>query len=103
MKTIEEIYQELLTAFAARSGFVPEESCDLSVRLYAAAAQMQALSAQGEWVLNQSFPQTARGVFLDRHAAMRGISRTAATKATGTLRFSVGTAATGALSIAAGT
>lgn len=103
MKTTEEIYQELLAAFTARAGFVPEEACDLSVRLYAAAAQIQALSVQEEWVLDQSFPQTAQGMYLDHHAAMRGVSRRAATKATGTLRFSVETAATGDLTIAAGT
>lgn len=103
MKTIEELYQGLLAAFTARAGFAPEESCDLAVRLYAAAAQMQALDVQGEWVLNQSFPQTAQGIYLERHAAMRGLHRTAATKATGTLRFSVETAAVGALPVAAGT
>ena len=89
MKTTEEIYQTLLAAFAQRAGFTPEADCDLAVRLYAAAAELQALGIQSEWVLDQSFPQTARGVYLDYHAQMRGIARTAATKAVGTLRFSV--------------
>ena len=81
MKTTEEIYQTLLAAFAQRAGFTPEADCDLAVRLYAAAAELQALGIQSEWVLDQSFPQTARGVYLDYHAQMRGIARTAATKA----------------------
>lgn len=89
MKSVDEIYQELLAAFAQRAGFVPEDACDLAVRLYAAAAQIQALDIQGEWVLDQSFPQTAQGVYLDRHAAMRGLGRLPASKAAGTLRFSV--------------
>ena len=89
MRTIEEIYQELLGAFAQCAGFVPEEDCDLSVRLWAAAAQLQALGVQADWVLDQSFPQTAQGVYLDRHAAMRGIQRREAVKAAGVLRFSV--------------
>ena len=93
MKTTEEIYQALLAAFAQRAGFTPEADCDLAVRLYAAAAELQALDIQGEWVLDQSFPQTAQGVYLDYHAQMRGITRTAATKAVGTLRFSVEQAA----------
>ena len=42
MRTINEIYEELLEAFSQRCGFRPEESCDLSVRLYAAAAQVPA-------------------------------------------------------------
>ena len=103
MKTTEEIYQSLLAAFAQRAGFTPEADCDLAVRLYAAAAELQALGIQGEWVLDQSFPQTAGGAYLDYHAQMRGITRTAATKAAGTLRFSVERAAAADLTIAAGT
>ena len=56
MKTTEEIYQTLLAAFAQRAGFTPEADCDLAVRLYAAAAELQALGIQSEWVLDQSFP-----------------------------------------------
>lgn len=89
MKSVDEIYQELLGDFARRAGFTPENACDLAVRLYAAAAQIQSLDIQADWVLDQSFPQTARGVYLDRHAAMRGLSRLPAAKAAGTLRFSV--------------
>lgn len=89
MRSIEEIYQSLLADFARRAGFTPREGCDLPVRLWAAAAQIQALEIQADWVLDQSFPQTAQGVYLDRHGAMRGISRLPAAKAMGTLRFSV--------------
>ncbi len=103
MRSVDEIYQEMLSAFAQRAGFVPEAGCDLAVRLYAAAAQIQALGIQAEWVLDQSFPQTAQGVYLDRHAAMRGLSRLPASKAAGTLRFSVDTAPALPMDIPAGT
>lgn len=89
MKTVEEIYQELLSDFEGRIGMDVAGSCDLAVRLYAVAAQVQALYAQTEWVKRQSFPQTAEGLYLDYHAQMRGLVRSAAVKATGTLRFSV--------------
>ena len=72
MKTVEEIYQQMLETFSQRAGFVPEDSCDLAVRLYAAAAQMQALGIQGDWVLDQSFPQTAQGIYLDYHVMSSG-------------------------------
>ena len=81
MRSIEEIYQALLASFSEKAGFQPEEGCDLAVRLYAVAAQLQALEIQGEWVLDQSFPQTAQGEYLDRHGVMRGLNRTAAAKA----------------------
>ena len=102
MRSMEEIYQALLTSFSERSGFVPAEGCDLAVRLYAAAAQIQALEFQTDWVLDQSFPQTAQGVYLERHAVMRGLSRTEATRAVGTLRFSTQTAPAADLTIPAG-
>lgn len=72
MRTIEEIYQSLLKAYAQRTGRTLAEDCDLAVRFYAAAAQLQALDIQTWWVLDQCFPQTAQGTYLDGHAMMRG-------------------------------
>lgn len=103
MKTVEEIYAELLAAFQERTGYEAGDSCDLTVRLYAAAAQLQALSIQADWVLNQSFPQTAEGTYLDYHAQARGLSRTAAVKAEGMLRFSVKDAPVTDLTVESGT
>lgn len=103
MKTIEELYQQMLESFAGRAGFTPEESCDLSVRLYTAAAQLQALDIQADWVLDQSFPQTAQGEYLDYHAQMRGITRAPGTCAVGTLRFQTPVQPASALTIPAGT
>lgn len=100
---MEEIYESLLAAFAERAGFTPEEGCDLAVRLWAAAAQLQALDIQADWVLDQSFPQTAQGVYLDYQGELRGLTRLPAAKAAGTLRFSVETAPVSALTIPAGT
>ena len=59
MRATETIYREMLVAYAKRRGGQLQEDCDLSVRLWAVAAQIQALEAQAEWVLGQSFPQTA--------------------------------------------
>ena len=103
MRTTETIYQEMLAAYAQRRGSQLEQDCDLAVRLWAAAAQIQALEAQAEWVLGQSFPQTATGVYLDRHAAMRNMTRQAAGKAVGSLTFTLANAQTGAVNIPAGT
>lgn len=100
---MEEIYESLLAAFAERAGFTPEEGCDLAVRLWAAAAQLQALDIQADWVLDQSFPQTAQGVYLDYQGELRGLTRLPAAKAAGTLRFSVETAPMSDLTIPAGT
>ena len=102
MRTVETIYETLRAACEERCGCVIGDSCDMAVRLYAAAAQIQALEIQAEWVARQSFPQTAEGEMLDRHGEMRGITRLPAERATGTLRFSVSRAPSADLSIPAG-
>ena len=87
MKTVEEIYQEMLASFARRTGMQPAEGCDLSARMYALAAQVYALHVQADWVARQAFPQTADGVYLDRHAQLRGLQRKTASAAQGVVRF----------------
>lgn len=102
-KTIDSIYEEMLAVFGEVSGYLPSASCDLAARLYAAAAQIQGLYLQAKWLLDQSFPQTATGEYLERHAQLRGISRGVATRAAGKLRFGVSTAVSGDLAIKSGT
>ena len=88
MKEWTEIYEQMRGTFAQRAGFVPSEGCDSAVRLYALAAELQSLLMQADWVLDQSFPQTAVGQYLDYHAETRALTRLPAAKATGVLRFS---------------
>ncbi len=102
-KSIDEIYGEMLSAFGEASGYLPHSSCDLAARLYAAAAQIRGLYLQAQWLLDQSFPQTAKGEYLERHAYLRGLSRGIATCATGVLRFGLSAAVGGDLTIKSGT
>ena len=88
MKTVDEIYREMLSGFGERTGLEPREGCDLAVRLYAVAAQVYALYVQAEWVVRQAFPQTAEGQYLDRHAQLRGRERKPAVAAEGRVVFS---------------
>ena len=85
MKTTQEIYEAMLASVQARSGFTMDDSCDLAVRLYAAAAQLESLYAYADWSRKQCFPQTATGEYLDLHAELHGVSREAAQAATGIL------------------
>lgn len=87
MKTVEELYAEMLADFTARTGMEVAEGGDLSARLYAVAAQIYALYVQGDWVNRQCFPQTATGEYLDYHAQLRGLERKAAEYARGVVRF----------------
>lgn len=90
MKTVEEIYQELLAAFGTRTGLEPRGGTDLSARMYALAAQVYGLYVQAEWVVRQAFPQTAQGEYLDRHAQLRSVTRKPAVQAEGVVRFTAG-------------
>ena len=71
MEELRAIYERMRAAFAEETGFVPNDGCDMMVRLYALAAEVQSLLAQADWVLDQSFPQTAQGQYLDYHAETR--------------------------------
>ena len=89
MKDIEQLYSDMLSDFAARTGMEVSTGGDLSARLYAVAAQLYALYAQADWVNRQSFPQTATGEYLDLHAGLRGLARKQAQAAKGVLEFSL--------------
>ena len=103
MKEVSELYRQMLDVFTEKTGFSMDDSADLAVRLYAAAAQLQTLYIYADWALAQSFPQTAEGEYLDRHAALRGIARKDGERAHGVLRFRVELAREDDLTIPAGT
>jgi len=103
MKTTDEIYQEMREDYTRETGIVLSDSGDMALRLKAFAAQLNSLWAQAEWVKRQAFPQTARGMHLDYHAQLRGLSRGGATKAQGEVTFYINEAVSALLTIPAGT
>lgn len=102
MKTAEELYQEMTEVFARQTG-MEAVAGEAAVRMYALAAQVYGLYAELDWTRKQCFPQTATGEALDKHGFLRGLTRQAATKAEGKLRFSVQVAAGEDLPIPRGT
>ena len=90
MKTVDEIYEEMLACFGERTGMEPRAGCDLSARLYALAAQVCSLYIQADWLSRQAFPQTAEGDYLDYHAQLRSLERKPAAAAQGVVRFTAG-------------
>ena len=59
MKEVSEIFEKMQSVFTEKTGFAMEDTADLAVRLYAAAAEIQTLYAYSDWAMKQSFPQTA--------------------------------------------
>ena len=72
MKTTLEIFEAMRQTMAERAGFLPDEGCELAVRLYAAAAQIESLYAYADWSRRQCFPQTAAGEYLDASLRVSG-------------------------------
>lgn len=103
MKTTQEIYEAMLEGVQSRSGFAADDSCDLAVRLYAAAAQIESLYAYADWSRRQCFPQSAGGEYLDLHAQIHGITREAAVRATGVLALGLAQSLDFALEVPQGT
>ena len=100
---MDELYNELMAAFAEATGMEAAGSGDLAARMYAVAAQLWGLYVQCDWVNRQCVPQTAQGEYLDLHAQLRGVERREATAAEGVLRFTVDAAGPADREIAAGT
>ena len=72
MKTVEEIYREMVELFAQETGVELAGTGELAVRLYALAAQVYGLYEEAAWTKRQCFPQTATGEDLEKHAELRG-------------------------------
>ena len=91
------------TAFQAEKGETVKELSDLELRFKAVASEIYSVCAYGDYVLKQGFPQTATGEYLERHAALRGITRKTASRAVGTLTFSLAEALDKSVIVPAGT
>lgn len=86
-KTQSEYFSEMLAMLRAATGEAVSAESEPALRLKALASELELLGAEGAWIFRQSFPQTASGECLDRHAELRGISRSAAVAASGVVRF----------------
>ena len=102
MKSAEEIYQEMCSNYAELTGVTVKDGCDMAVRLYAAAAQIESLYAYNDWVKAQCFPQTASREYLDNHAVMRGLKRIDAVCSKGVIKFMAASAVDIELTVPAG-
>lgn len=87
--TYDEILNNMKNVFYEKSGENVDLMSDLGARFQAVASELYSLSCYGDYILRQSFPQTASGTELDYHAALRDITRKSASKSSGELTFYV--------------
>ena len=100
--TAQQIFRQMITTFSQYTGQPLDEGCDLAVRMYAAAAQLETLYQYADWSRRQAFPQTADGEYLDYHGQMRDLTRRAPQCAAGTVRITLSEAQPADLTFTAG-
>lgn len=100
---LSELYQTMKTAYEEKTGDTIADDGDFGMRMQVVAGELAGLYQQADFVLQQMLPQTATGLYLERHAAIRGITRKAAGAAQGTVTFSAGAPAVQELEIPVGT
>jgi uncharacterized phage protein gp47/JayE len=84
-------YNGILSAMQTRyrelAGFDADDASDIGIRLKVLAAAVAKAYERATALREQVFPQTATGLYLERHAETRGLRRKAAVAAEGMLRF----------------
>ena len=63
MKSIQEIYEEMLACFTQETGMALAGTGETAVRLYALAAQVYGLYEEAAWTRRQCFPRRPAGNF----------------------------------------
>lgn len=86
--TYNEILDTMKTAFYKEKGEHVKNLSDLEARFKAVASEIYSVSAYGDFIMKQSFPQTATGTYLEQHAALRKITRKTASYAKGSITVS---------------
>ncbi|MGN1329012.1 MAG: baseplate J/gp47 family protein [Eubacterium sp.] len=85
--TYDEIESNMRGAFFEKCGENPDTGSFEEKVIEALASELYSLSCQGDYILKQSFVQTATGEYLDMLGEMRDCTRKGETKAIGTLKF----------------
>lgn len=86
--TYDEILKALQARFEELTGMEADRASDIGIRLKLLAGQLTGMETRGDYILKQSFPQTAGGEYLEMHARARGLERKQPLNAAGTLMFS---------------
>lgn len=101
--SVESLRQKMEQTYFEATGYGVDSESDVGLRFQMFAAELYSLYLYGSFVLEQAFPQTAAGRYLDLHASGRGLFRRTASCASGSLSFSVENPAAAAIDIPVGT
>ncbi len=85
--TYDEILKRMQNTFFENCGQTADVYSDIGARFQAVASELFNLACYSEFVLKQTFVQSASGDYLDKHAELRNMQRKTAAKAYGSLTF----------------
>lgn len=102
MEAYESIYNRMKQKYIEESGDEFLEASDIAIRLRVLAGEIYSMQNSLDWLKRQMFVTTASGESLDYLASERGLTRKAATKATGKITFSLAGAIDHAVTIPVG-
>lgn len=103
MQTYDDILARMAEKYREISGNTPAEASDIYVRLQVLAGELYSAYMTMEWLKRQMFVPTAGEEYLDLHAMERGLTRREASKAVGSVIFSVSEPAIQEINIPKGT
>lgn len=89
METYDNILNRMKNRYTELSGFEVAEMSDVGVRLRVLAGEIYTAMVNAEWLKRQMFADTAESEYLEYHAMLRGLTRRGASRAVGTVKFSV--------------
>lgn len=103
MKYYDQLLEQMTSYYTNLVACAPDQASDVMIRLRVLAAQLDTYCQQAEQTAGQAFFDTATGEALERHAALRGLTRKEGSKATGLVVFQRSTPAGYQILIPAGT
>lgn len=87
MDSYNDILDKMTSKYKTLTSATLSDESDIMLRMKILAGELHNLSAMADFIKRQLFVQTAQGEYLDSHAQQRGLTRKAATKATGKVTF----------------
>ena len=87
MDSYNEILERMVGSYTEYAGSAPSPESDIMIRLRVLAGEIYNAQANAEYIKRQVFASTASGEYLDRHASERGLTRKAASYASGRVYF----------------
>ncbi len=83
----EELVDKMTTYYCNQTKCTPDQASDVMIRIRVLADQLAEHCKTAEAAVQNAFPLTAEGEALERHAALRGLTRKAGDKAVGVVSF----------------